>query len=331
MSEEETKEVKEQPTEKAPEEIQLDDIMADAPVVSQQETSKPNVDEKSTEVTTEETEPKESEPEETVKPEEKGEDVEPEEPKVEPKYSDEDIEAWRKDSENKSNWQKSLTKKSQFVNKYDDDKIANLEAMAQLQDKMKDFKPDPLPEFILTKDEFGEEVKLNSNLVKPQIEKIIEQSKSKWIEEVAPKLREVESLREQSEQATKNASNQAALVRMEQYFSDFPDNSFDLGDDPIQTINDIDSSGKVHPDYKKLLNLNAVAQRSAVMGISMKEAHIDLFGKTEQIKKAEETIKKEQESVQTEKPGQSVKVVTEDDEFNKSMDIGTIKKDNVFD
>ena len=317
MEKETKEEVKEQPT-KAPGEIQLEDVLETAPVVSQEKTSeKSSVDKKSTEVTTEET--KASETAEVKKTEEK------------PKYSDEDIETWRKDSENKSGWQKSLTKKSQFINKYDDDKIATLEATAKLMENQKEFKSESLPEFFTTKDELGEEVKINSNLLKPHIDSAIESAKKEWVEEYAPQVKDNEKYKAEADQAVMDAANQTALVGIEQYFRDFPDSAFDLGDNPLQTLEDIKKSGNTHPDYKKYLNLGTVAERSKSLKGSMKDAHVDLFGKSEQIKKAEETIKKEQESVQTEKPGQSAKVVTEDEAFNKELGIGTKQKENVFD
>ena len=337
------KEISEQPAD----EVQLEDIVKDAPVVSQQEnlkepeeSAKPSVDEKSTEVIpeTEKTEESEKIEEPETKSEETAEkevvDEKSEEPKTtkdKPKYSDDDIETWRKDSENKSNWQKSLTKKSQAINKYDDEQLATIEATAQLMDKMKDFKPEPLPEAFTIKDEFGEDVKIKSDIIKPHIDKILENAKNQWIEEFAPQLKDAEKFKAEAEQATAHATNQAALVRMEQYFGDYPEAAFSLGGDPVEMLNDINSAGPTHPDYKKLLNLNAVAQRAAAMGIGMKEAHIDLFGKSEQIKKAEKTIEEEQKAVQTEKPGKTGKVITEDEKFNKEMNIGQPKKENAFD
>ena len=325
MSEKET-EVTEQPAD----EITLDNILESAPVVSQEETSKPSVDEKSTEVTTEteKTEEPEKAPEETA---EKEVPSEPEKTEDKPKYSDDEIEVWRKDSENKSSWQKSLTKKSQMVNKYDDEKLATIEATAQLMDKMKEFKPEPLPEEFTIKDEFGEDVKIKSNILEPYVNKALENAKNKWIEEFAPQIKDAERFKAEAEQATAHASDQAALVRMEQYFGDYPDASFDLGDDPVQMLNDINSAGVTHPDYKKLLNLNAVAQRAAAMRIGMKEAHIDLFGKSEQIKKAEKVIEEEQKVAQSEKPGKTGKVFTEDEKFEKTLGIGIKKQDNAFD
>ena len=131
--------------------------------------------------------------------------------------------------------------------------------------------------------------------------------------------------------AVKNAADQTALVGIEQYFRDFPEKAIDLGDNPLQKLEDIKEAGDTHPDYKKYLNLGTVAQRSTILNGNMRDAHVDLFGKSEQIEKAEETIKKEQESVQPEKPGQSAKVVTEDETFNKELDIGTEQKENVYD
>lgn len=334
MSEKETEtEVTEQPAD----EITLDNIIESAPVVSQKKASKPSVDEKSTKATIETTTETEK-TEDTVEPEKVSEETaekevlsEPEKIKDKPKYSDDEVEVWRKDSENKSNWQKSLTKKSQMVNKYDDEKLATIEATAQLMDKMKEFKPEPLPETFKTKDEFGEDVSVKSDILKPYIDKILENARNKWIEEFAPQIKDAEKFKAEAEQATAHASSQAALVRMEQYFGDYPDAKFDLGDDPVQTLNDINSSGVTHPDYKKLLNLNAVAQRAAAMGIGMKEAHIDLFGKFEQIKKAEKVIEEEQKVALSEKPGKTGKIFTEKETFEKTLGIGTKKLDNAFD
>ncbi|MBU1173760.1 MAG: hypothetical protein KKD44_29670 [Proteobacteria bacterium] len=323
---EEKKEVTEQPASKEPDEIQLEDILETAFVVSQEKTSeKTSVDEKSTEVTTE---PKTKKPEEPAKSEKKKEEVIP---KEKPKYSDNEVEVWRKDSENKKEWQKTQTQKSQIINKYSDDEIELISAKIKLENQTKEFKPEPLPDVFIVKDEFGEDVNVKTEILKPQIEKLIENAKNKWIEEFAPQIKDAEKYRVQAEQATGQAKNQAGIVRIEQYFGDHPNVGFDLGDDPIQTINDIKNAGSTHPDYKKLLNLDAVAHRSEALGCSMKEAHIDLFGKTEQIKKADEIIKEEQKSMQQEKPGQKSKVVTEDEAFDQQMEIGTKQKENVFD
>ena len=108
------------------------------------------------------------------------------------------------------------------------------------------------------------------------------------------------------------AEHQAAVAHIERYFEEFPEVAFNMGDNSFQTLRDMQDAGPIHPDYDKLLNLNAVADRAAKKGISMIEAHVEMFGKRQQEEKAKETIKEEQAGVQQEKPGKTAPIKNDD-------------------
>ena len=247
----------------------------------------------------------------------------------------EDQKKWKQAFEDKGKWQKSLTHKSQLINAISDEEVSAMQGELKLRKEMKDVKVEPLPEFIdyETVDAEGDKisVKLPKGKIQEIVDKHVEAAKQAWVKEMGPVLQKGEVAVVEAQRLQSEAHTQAALTGIEKYFEDFPDSGFSFGDDPILSIQDIQEAGATHPDYDKLLNLNAVAERSKAKGITMKEAHIEIFGKSDQQQKAKDKIKEEQQLAQEEKPGQTTKTVTEDEKFDKTLGIGAKKDYSIFD
>ncbi len=339
MSEETNKEV-------PAEEITLDRVYEETPYIepakSQETTETP---ETTSEKEVVEPEKKEEVAETATPAEEKKVEETPEKEPEKPniyefdgeEYTEEDVKTWKSDSHQKEKWVKSQTQRSQIINKISDEEIVKIQTELRLRDKVKEVEPEKLPDQItLNAGQFSisedyDKVTISSAQIQQMVNEKMEAEKAKWANELAPNVAEYEKMKTDSEQRVQQANNQASLVNMNQYFKDYPDSSIELGEDPIQTLNDIKEAGSTHPDYRKLLNITAVAQRSAELKIGMKEAHIDLFGKTEQQKKAEKKIKEEQAAVQQEKPGQTATILTDNEQTEKELGIGNKMEENVFD
>lgn len=266
-----------------------------------------------------------------VQAEEQSAESQVKEEKTEPELTEEQ-QIWKRDHEQKKKWEQAHTKRSQIISKFSDDEIIALNARMQLEEKVKDFKPEPLPEYIEVVDEFGDTVKIPSTAIEQMFNKQIEQAQAKWIKEFAPKVVEYDKLEQNYQEQLASASNQAAIVRLNEYYHDFPDMSIDFGEDnPTEKLNEIWESGDTHPDYQKLLDLKAVADRAATKKISMKDAHIELFGKRDQQKKADRVIQEERNGVQQERPGKSGKTPTKDEQFEEGLGIGVKRSSSVFD
>lgn len=305
----------------------IEDILKNAPIVKDKSSGDDKKSEDKPPVE------KSNKPEKPEKPESVS--VKPEEIKIAddknnaiPELTDEQ-KIWKKDHEQKSNWEKAHTKRSQIISKYSDEEILALSARMQLEDKSKDFKAEPLPEVIEVTDEFGDKIKVKSDDLNKLFAQQLEQNRSQWIKEYAPKIVNYDNLEQGYKKQIADASNQAAIVRLNEYYNEFPDMKIDFEEDPIQKFNDIKEAGETHPDYNKFLDLHAVAERAAMKKISMKDAHNELFGKRDQQKKADKVLEEERNAAQQERPGKSGKIVTKDEEFNKSLGIG-VKHENVF-
>ena len=333
MSEEVTTEVsKEQPAD----EVGLDDLLKTAPVVV---TQKPEAKKAEPETVAEPAEPAEEEqtetPEETPSSEEAPEKGEApakpaKETEVPPEYQE-----YKKVAEQREKWQKSLTQKSQLVSSYSDDQLQEIQAEVKLRKELEKIQPTPLPEYLEEEytDELGDKqiTKVPSAKIQKIVDQKVEEARNAWIKEKALDFSKGEQAVQEAERLSRESAATTAIVGITAYYNDFPDSAIDLGDDPVQTLSDIKQAGKLHPDYKKLLRLETVANWSKEKGVTMKQAHNDIFGLSEQQKKANEKIRKEQLKAQPEKPGQSSKAVTEDEKFNRSLGIGVKQMDSVFD
>jgi len=338
----ETPETSEQPAEE-PTPVTLEDLVEKAPVVSQ---GPPKPEEKKEQPKAEEEPKEESEPSPEKKEEKKVDPESETESKVEPKEEEETTteekiperfkEAWD-DHQNKKKWQGELTRKSQVINKYSDEEIVNIQAEMKLREELKEVSPEPLPEYLeyeVGNDEItGDPIiyKLPSNEIQKIVNKEVEKARKAWTEKMAPEIAKGEQAVQEAETHRREAEAQTAITGIRKYFEDFPSAGIDLGDDPIQTLNDIHEAGEVHPDFDKLLNLRMVSDRSQAKGITMKEAHIEIFGKSEQERIAKERLRKEQETAPEEKPGPTPKAPTPQEEFEKEIGIGVKRTGNVFD
>ena len=315
MSEETKQDTSEQPTDE-PQPVSLDDLMDKAPIVPQ---GPPPVKEegKVAEESEKTSESDKKEEDKTVEPESKTEPKteSKEEPKKEKETDTETKELtgeqkeWKESHDNKTKWQGELTRKSQVVNKYSDEDIINIQAELKLKSELAKVKPDPLPEFIeyeVGKDDVTDEpikYKLPTTELQKIVDRELEKAKEVWVKEMGPVLAKGEQAVQEAQGLRNDAESNTALVGINKYFDDFPNSKMDLGKDPIQALNDINEAGDTHPEFDKLLNLRMVADRSKAKGITMKEAHIEIFGMSDQEKLATQELKKEQQLAIEEKPG----------------------------
>lgn len=244
--------------------------------------------------------------------------------------SNSEVEKWREDSENKKKWQGELTRKSQLVSSMTDDEVIAVQSHRKLMEELKDLKLPELPTEVELKirDDFGEvqTVKVRPGEVLPRefMSNLQESIRNQYINEVYTKIADGEKAKREADEMRSKAEANTAAVQIREYFEKFPDAGFDLGDNPVEAIKDVQAAGKLHPDYDKLLNLQAVAQRSATKGISMEQAHHELFGKSDQTKKANQTIAEEQRGIRQETPTpvSARAKPDEDDEFYKVLTEG---------
>jgi hypothetical protein len=317
-------------------EVGLDDLLKSAPVVA---TQKPEAKKAEPETVEEPAESAEEETKETPKETPSSEEV-PEEGEAPAKPAKEteippEYQEYKKVAEQREKWQKSLTQKSQLVSNYSDEQLQEIQAEIKLRKELEKIQPTPLPEYIEEEytDELGDKqiTKVPSAKIQKIIDQKVEEARNAWIKEKALDFSKGEQAVQEAERLSRESAAHTAIVGISAYFNDFPEAAIDLGDDPVQTLIDIKEAGKFHPDFDKYLNLIAVSERQAAKGITMKQAHNELFGLSEQQKKANEKIRKEQLKAQQEKPGQSSKAVTEDEKFNQSLGIGVKRTDSVFD
>lgn len=292
----------------------------------------------------------ETEPE---KAEEKAEEpvsekAESEETKEEPKESEEEEtetaelteeqSRWKKDSEDKKKWQGELTRKSQLVNAMKDEEVVEVQTHKKLMDKVKDIEIPPVSsqfEVLVGEDDLGEPEykKLSVNKIKGLkefIEDRDEKVRQSVINEFAKEMAVVEKERKELQTQSYREEEQRARFYADHYFEEFPDSKFDFGEDMKQTFSDILSVGPMHPDHDRLLNFMAISDRSAKKGITLEDAHKELFGKKEQKLKAKKKLKEEQEGIQQEGPGKTTPPKTEDKEFEESLGIGVKPKVDLF-
>jgi len=336
MSEEETKvpETSEQPTDKP---VTLDDLMETVPVETPGQ--KPKKEEPKKEESEKQSKSENEEEKVASEPKDESED----EPKKEEETTTEETELtgeqkeWRESHENKKKWQGELTRKSQLVNQIEDEEIRSIQAELKLRKELEDVKPEPLPDYLeyeVGRDEVTDEpiiYKLPTGELQKIVDREVNKAKEAWTKEMGPVLAKGEQAVQDAEGYRKDAEANTALMGINRYFDDHPDAKIDLGKDPIQTLNDIESAGDTHPDFDKLLNLKMVSDRSSAKGISMSQAHTEIFGKSEQTKKAKDKLRSEQEIALEEKPGQTPKTPTVDEEFEKQIGISGKSKANVFD
>jgi hypothetical protein len=99
----------------------------------------------------------------------------------------------------------------------------------------------------------------------------------------------------------------------------------DWGEDPMATIDSIYSSGKIHPDYDKLQRAQLVQNYAVNNDLDMKSAHLALFGKDDQKRKAVEKIKQAQTGMQSEIPGKNQPPRSDDEKF-----LDTLRGESVY-
>jgi len=228
-------------------------------------------------------------------------------------YTPEQVEVWRRDSDNKKKWQGELTRKSQIIGKYTDDQIRSMMAMAELNERVKDQKLE-LPEFVELSgtDEYGDTIKtkISRDSIQGLFEQYEKQARQSWINEIAPQSEELAKMKSEVERQ----SQEAGLMVLQQYFKEVGID-FDFGDNPYETIDSVFTSGQTHPEYDKLDRARIVMDYAKRNDMRMNDAHVKLFGEYDQAKKARAQIIKAQNGMQPERPGKAQLARTDDEIF----------------
>jgi len=241
----------------------------------------------------------------------------------------EEVLAWKKEFENKANWEKILRQKSQIVNNLDEEAIQHLLPYAnkqkdlpnQFETIVDEMLPDILKDEDILEVEGVDEDGLETTVNVPAaiLKDNLKQAALKVLEKVNPVF-------EKTAAELQKAQDTIAEYEITNFMNGHKDLTMNVpaGMTLREYIGEIEKAGSEHPDYvnaQKLVVLSDVMGKNKLQ--SLDEAYNFLYGDKdskvesaeEKAKRIEDTQKKiveKQEKITSEKPGQAVKV--DDDE-----------------
>jgi len=159
------------------------------------------------------------------------------------------------------------------------------------------------------KDEDELDIKVGADLLKPHVRQALETALNKAVPEMAAlrqKLSEVTKELDEQKKYGEMMKVRSGELELDHLLSQHKDLQLKLVNDDegiLDAVNRISAVGKDHPEYNKLLKLQAVAQLADKEGWTMNKAYEQLYGvqerKTIEQKKTEEAILKNQQAGQT--------------------------------
>lgn len=217
--------------------------------------------------------------------------------------------AW-KDHNDKANWVKRHTQESQLMNFYhknmsDTERDRFLaygiaHAMGK-QDLPKDFKVNPI-EFeldVTLNDEMGEEVKgKHKHTINPdsdQYKALRDQFYQQFMQEHEPVFRELKQSREERETFEQQVTEWQEKAASDDLRGFIKNNGYNIPIDGNvrETLEEIFSAGKTHPNYSDVNRLLKLAQIANTNGISLAEAHAEMYGEQQAKAKANDVLAKD--------------------------------------
>ena len=259
----------------------------------------------------------------------------------------EEILSWKKEYENKANWEKILRQKSQIVNNLDEDTIQRLVPYAnkqkelpnQFENIVEEIIPDILNDEDIMEIEGVDEDGLETTVNVPAtiLKDNLKQAALKILEKVNP-------IYEKTVMQLQQAQDTIAEYEISNFMRNHKDLSMNVpsGMTLREYIGEIEKIGSEHPDYvnaQKLVVLSDVMGKNKLQ--SLDEAYKFLYGDKdskvetaeEKAKRIEETQKKileKQQKITSEKPGQAVKVDDEEKFWSDITDSREQKLESLF-